>query len=88
MCIAKRKKGTQLKSALHSLMYAGTFTSCEQRISLIHQVSLGFHRAMILNLYVSNKVFKVWQYGLSGFQSGDTELERFLPKNQHTERKL
>ena len=29
-----------------------------------------------------------WQYGLASFQAGDTKLERFLPKNQHTERKL
>ena len=30
----------------------------------------------------------LWQYALSSFQEGDTKLERFLPKNQHTERKL
>ena len=30
----------------------------------------------------------VWQYGLWSFQTGDTKLERFLPKNQHTRRKL
>ena len=30
----------------------------------------------------------VWQYGLWSFQKGDTKLERFLPKNQHTQRKL
>ena len=27
-------------------------------------------------------------YGLSSFQAGGTKLERFLPKNQHTLRKL
>ena len=26
-------------------------------------------------------------YGNMGFQTGDTKLERFLPKNQHTQRK-
>ena len=26
----------------------------------------------------------LWQYGLWSFQSGGTNLERFLPKNQHT----
>ena len=31
---------------------------------------------------------KVWQYGLWSFQMGDTKLERFLPKNPHTQRKL
>ena len=33
---------------------------------------------------------KVWQYGLWSFQTGGgggTKLERFLPKNQHTQRK-
>ena len=29
----------------------------------------------------------IWQYGLWSFQTGSTKLERFLPKNQHTQRK-
>ena len=33
-------------------------------------------------------VCKVWQYGLWSFQTGDTKLERFLPKNQHTQKKI
>ena len=33
-------------------------------------------------------MFKVWQYGLWSFQMGGTKFERFLPKNQHTQRKL
>jgi hypothetical protein len=28
----------------------------------------------------------IWQYGLWSFQTGDTKLERFLPKNQLTQR--
>ena len=32
--------------------------------------------------------YVLWQYGLCSFQTGDTKLERFLPKNQHTQRKL
>ena len=32
--------------------------------------------------------YLVWQYGLWSFQTGGTKLERFLPKNQHTRRKL
>ena len=31
---------------------------------------------------------RLWQYGLWSFQTGGTKLERFLPKNQHTQRKL
>ena len=30
----------------------------------------------------------LWQYGSWSFQTGDTKLERFLPKNQDTQRKL
>ena len=30
----------------------------------------------------------LWQYGLWSFQTGGTKLERFLPKNQHNQRKL
>ena len=33
-------------------------------------------------------VCQIWQYGLWSFQTGGTKLERFLPKNQHTQRKL
>ena len=30
----------------------------------------------------------IWQYGLWSFQTGYTKLERFLHKNQHTQRIL
>ena len=30
----------------------------------------------------------LWQYKLWSFLTGDTKLERVLPKNQHTQRKL
>ena len=32
--------------------------------------------------------YKLWQNGLWSFQTGGTKLQRFLPKNQHTQRKL
>ena len=35
-----------------------------------------------------NQVVMLWQYGLWSFQMGGTKLERFLPKNQHTQRDL
>ena len=37
---------------------------------------------------VRNSALLKWQYGLWSFQTGYTKLERFLPKNQHTQRKL
>ena len=35
-----------------------------------------------------NETILLWYYSLSSFQEGDTKFERFLPKNQHTQRKL
>ena len=32
--------------------------------------------------------YSFWQYKLWSFQMGGKTLERFLPKNQHTQRKL
>ena len=32
--------------------------------------------------------WSIWQYRLSKFQAGNTKLERFLPKNQHTRQKF
>ena len=34
------------------------------------------------------EMWLVWQYGLWSFQAWGTKLERFLHKNQHTQRKL
>jgi len=32
--------------------------------------------------------YRLWQYGLWSFQTGGIKLERLLPKNQLTQRKL
>ena len=49
--------------------------------------SLGHHllHPLILRILV---LCALWQYGLWSFQTGGTKLERFLPQNQHTQRKL
>ena len=48
--------------------------------------------ANVLKTIVTRVVWQfgstLWQYGLWSFQMGDTKLERFLPKNQPTQRKL
>ena len=50
---------------------------------------LYWHTKTLHNLInVFSKDEAVWQYGLWIFQTGGTKLERFLPKNQHTQRKL
>ena len=38
--------------------------------------------------YYLTSYHTIWQYGLWSFQTGGTKLDRFLPKNQHTQRKL
>ena len=40
--------------------------------------------------FISNisQDIQLWQYGLSCFQMGGIKWERFLPKNQHTQRKF
>ena len=45
---------------------------------------------MMLSKYVVSQKWGVWQYGLWSFQSflGGKKLERCLPKNQRTKRKL
>ena len=35
---------------------------------------------------MKNHMATLWQYGLWSFQTGYMKLERFLPKNQHTQR--
>ena len=46
------------------------------------------NRYWILRRLPASFIQTVWQYGLLSFQMGGTKLERFLPKNQHTQRKL
>jgi hypothetical protein len=37
--------------------------------------------------FIFKEASLLWQYGLWSFQTGGTKLERFLPKNQHTQKK-
>ena len=39
-------------------------------------------------IYIRTVSSLLWQYGLWSFQTGDTKLERFWPKNQHTQMKF
>ena len=42
----------------------------------------------VFHICMKYGVYPLWQYELLSFQAGDKKSERFLPKNQHTERKL
>ena len=47
------------------------------------------HRILLeLSCEMYHGMFRLWQNGLFCFQAGYTKLERFLSKNQHTQRKL
>ena len=41
-----------------------------------------------MNDYLGSRVWPIWQYGLLSFYAGGTKLERYWPKNQHTQRKF
>ena len=49
---------------------------------------MNIHHLVKANLNLNLPLPLLWQYGLWSFQAGGTNLERFLPKNQHTQRKL
>ena len=40
----------------------------------------------IKSVHEGKKLYQLWQYRLWSFQTGNMKLERFLPKNQHTQR--
>ena len=45
-------------------------------------------KALIVFAFFGCSPHEYWQYGLWSFQTGGIKLERFLLKNQHTQRKL
>ena len=52
-------------------------------LGLMYQPNIG-----VANTYTVLHKYRLWQYGLWSFQTGGTKLERFLSKNQQTQRKL
>ena len=59
--------------------YAYAFSQCGQKL---YELAFKSLYSKVLRYYA------VWQYWFWSFQTGGTKLERFLPKNQHTQRKL
>ena len=47
------------------------------------EIRINYGAELILS-YGDNTLHTLWQYGLLSFQGGNTKLEIFLPKNQHT----
>ena len=70
---------------------------CKIRLSHVLTLQLNWFQVSIkvtnikLRIYYSAKeivVKRLWQYGLWSFQTRDTKVEIFLPKNQHTQNKI
>jgi hypothetical protein len=55
---------------ISAVLYALSFFDCQKK-----QI-----------LFIQSCLLTLWQYGLWSFQTGGTKSERFLPKNQHTQR--
>ena len=56
-----------------------------QKVSTLRRNVLKNEYSRLVRMYLQSAL---WQYGLWSFQTGGTKLERFLPKNQHTQRKF
>ena len=68
------------RGLLHTEIYLTIDISCHPTFLALSTL---FENASFV-MYIST----LWQYGLWSFQTGGTNLERFLPKNEHTQRKL
>ena len=63
--------------------------SCDYKVAFLSPQPFDKHIAAEHGVkFFECSTCKVWQYGLSSFHVGGIKLERFSPKNQHTQRKL
>ena len=70
-----------------NLTFSLTKTGFE--ILLFYNILSDYHYSDVINsLLNAFRLKRLWQYRLWSFQTGGTTLERFLPKNQYTQRKL
>ena len=67
---------------LSNLSHCGTVKAINLKYRHKHPI---YNLPTILHRII---IWKLWQYGLWSFQTGDTKLEIFLPKNQHIQKKL
>ena len=72
----------EAKTISNQIFYCGLDIFAYAKVSIIVELCL----SVIFNIVLLGAA--VWQYGLWSFQTGYVKLERFLPKNQHTQRKF
>ena len=77
---------TLLKVGGHQNLWTGKMLGIEMEVEVQILQQIRQDLQVILQKMILR--YSLWQYGLWSFQTGDTKLERFLPKNQHTQRKL
>ena len=80
-------QGTQVKVTLNDLgdvVLLDKGMSATSLVNMLRQRRNQQHESWRPNSDSSSGTCMLWQYGLWSFQTGDTQLERFLPKNQHT----
>ena len=61
-------------------------TSLKIRLRSCSLLQEGVYSSNFNYLKQNTKGCQIWQYGLRSFQTGGTKLERFLLKDQHTQR--
>ena len=65
--------------------------ACKNTICRIFHFELdifNFHQGLKVSNCLLSRYKQLWHYRLWSFKTRDTKLERFLHKNQHTQRKL
>ena len=72
----------------HSFTNSTKVNDCSTKILVIKGLRLCQPFSIKSNTQNLDKGLTVWQYRLWSFKLGYTKLARFLPKNQHTQRKL
>ena len=81
------QKHTQRHYCILSIVkFVDKVTNLDFQIEFFMSTASEFSRFLKCNELASH--CRLWQYGLWSFHTGGTKLERFLPKNQHTPRKL
>ena len=80
------KMGNQGSSFINDPLFYGKVNMDPLEKAQLHSGDKVCHSFILILIII--KGCPLWQYGLWSFQTGGTKLERFLPKNQHTQRKL
>ena len=71
-----------------TFIFCGKLFALDLRSKYPRKLNTRGYWVLIIFDYAIQKRSTIWQYGVWSFQKEGTKLERFLHKNQHTQRKL